>query len=103
MACREKQVSEEQDNLVEAAPAYPPQRLPEYGEFSPAEPEVNIPGDYVEWVEVYDAHGNIVELTDAQHDALVDKANEMLPEWNQEDRDHAMEAWEDARSFGGDR
>ena len=39
MACREKQVSEEQDNLVEAAPAYPPQLLPEYGEFSPAEPE----------------------------------------------------------------
>ena len=70
---------------------------------APAEPEVNIPSDYVEWVEVYDAAGEVVELTDAQHDALVDKANEMLPEWNQEDRDRAMEAWEDARSFGGGR
>jgi hypothetical protein len=66
---------------------------------APAEPEVNIPADYVEWVEVYDAAGEVVELTDAQHDALVDKANEMLPEWNQEDADHAMAAWEDAEMF----
>ena len=41
-------------------------------EISPAEPEVNIPGDFVEWVEVYDAAGNVVDLTDTQHDALVE-------------------------------